>query len=70
MYFCIKNYIGTLAGLSTVKNIFKPPVDYATESSKVVVPVLLFHGLVFFNKGCFMSQRLALLFVLVFFHAF
>ena len=41
MYFCIMNYIGTKGEvLSTVKNIFKPRVVYATDRSRAVVPVL------------------------------
>ena len=40
MHFCIQNYIGTRGEVCRQKIIFKPPVVYATDHSKAVVPVL------------------------------
>ena len=50
IYFCIKKYIGTLGEVCRQLNINiflppspppTPPVDYTTDRSKAVVPVLL-----------------------------
>ena len=41
MYFCIKKYIGTQGEVCRQLKIFlNPPVVYATDRSKAVVPVL------------------------------
>ena len=40
MYFCIQNYTGTRVKFVDSKNIFNPPVVYATDRSKAVVPAL------------------------------
>ena len=42
MYFCIKKYIGTQGEVCRPLKIFStpPPVVYATDRSKAVVPVL------------------------------
>ena len=40
MHFCIKIYIRTQGEVCRQKNIFKPPVVYATDRSKAVTPVL------------------------------
>ena len=41
MYFCIMNYIGTKSEVSRqLKICLNPPVVYATDRSKAVVPVL------------------------------
>ena len=53
--------------LSTVKNIFKPPVVYATDCSKAVVPVsfLIQCSFVVYTTGCLIFESLLVVFVFV-----
>ena len=45
IYFCIRNYIGTQGeGCLQLIIFLNSPVVYATDRSKVVVPVLFFNS--------------------------